>query len=66
MNNIIYYWLLELLQVPNDGNGLGKMDQRAKLIDVIEQPYRACSREGGYSACLLATRIVREHVVVSE
>ena len=56
----------ELLQVPNGGNGLGKMDQRAKLIDVIEQPSGACSREGGYSACLLATRIVREHVVVSE
>ena len=42
------------------------MDQRAKLIDVIEQPYGACSREGGCSAYLLATRIVQEHVVVSE
>ena len=36
----------ELLQVPNDGNGLGKMDQRTKLIDVIEPRYGAYTREG--------------------
>ena len=47
--------ILELLQVPNDGNGLGKMDQRTKLIDVIEPRYGAYTREEGCNACLLAS-----------